>query len=196
MGTDAPERTYDIHSKRDATGQTYLGDARLLLGNGAIIEFKHGVAEKIPESAVDLIRHRSDLVFLPNDDGPPAAAVPTSEPPAAPPEPPEPPTVPSPALVAVDPAVLAAQEHLRAEGLDVPDPDVAKVAPDAPTEALIQLRPGFEATTASGERRCLAAKADGTQCKNEATEGTWACGMGAHVEQIAELQQAVPPPAS
>lgn len=204
MGADAPQRMYDVYSKRDAqTGQSYLNDASLLLGDGSTIVFTNGVAENVPESAVAMVRHRSDLIFEVRKDSPvaddaptPAAAAPEPEP-AEPPQPDPDPQDQQPNPTEVPPDVIAAQEHLRAEGLEVPDPDVAKAAPiDAPNEPLIQLRPGFESTTADGARRCLAAKGDGTQCKNEAIQNTWACGMQPHQDQIAELQEAMPAPAA
>lgn len=197
MAADTGERLYDIHSKRErATGQMYLKDARLFLGDGSSIEFVEGVAEKVPQSAIDQLGHRSDLVFLPIEGTGPAAepapeaaepAPPPAEPAAAPTPAPEP--VPAPAPPQADPeAIAAAREHLEAEGIEVPalDPNVAKAAPADPTVPLIQLPAGFEATTAEGHPRCLAAKGDGEQCKNEAQEGTFACGMEAHKTQVAE----------
>lgn len=65
---------------------------------------------------------------------------------------------------------------------------VGKTAP-APGHAKM-IPQGFDARTADGELRCLAAKADGGQCTNIVKAGTSACGMAPHQEQVAGLPDA------
>jgi hypothetical protein len=76
--------------------------------------------------------------------------------------------------------VKAAMEHLAAEGEEVPD-----VEPSGPEDEVAKAREGFEATTADGQARCQAAKADGGQCANSALEESRACRLPKHQEQLA-----------
>jgi hypothetical protein len=165
----------DVYAKRDVNGNPSLGDATLIVGDGTIrVEFKQGYAQ-CEESVARLISQRSDLT-IPALDHIPA--------PEGDPKGPE-----SPSLeysLGVDPQlkgkveeqlrqseVALAKEHLEADGEDVPP----VLVPD-----------GFELRTADGEMRCLAAKADGSQCSNAAQEGTHACGLKRHQAVVAEHQ--------
>lgn len=132
------DRTYTAHSKRDANGQVYLNDARLVLGDGSSIQFTNGVATGIPEAQARIIEGRSDLVLIPDDVPPTGVAV--DEPDddvSPPPEQPTPPTnepqqsAPQPEVTGTEAPELTpeqqeqidlAKEHLAAEGEEVPEP--------------------------------------------------------------------------
>lgn len=106
----------------------------------------------------------------------------------------------------------AAREHLKAEGLEVPEPvkssenpegEVARDGivksgpPSGPAQDIPGKPPiddkstrgpvpaGFTNQTPEGELRCLAHKNDGDQCKNAAVDGGNACGLGPHQAQFA-----------
>lgn len=112
---------------------------------------------------------------------PPEVEFADSEQPPAPETPAEP-----PAESQVSPEVLAAQEYLRQEGEEVPEPEVSSADPAATPPAA---NPAFDTHTADGQVRCQAAKGDGSQCSNPAIEGSTsrglaACGLGKHQEQL------------
>lgn len=69
-------------------------------------------------------------------------------------------------------AIREAQEHLAGEGVEPAQP--SRVVPE-----------GFDDATAEGEPRCLATKADGTQCQNAAKDKGPACQVSAHQAQFA-----------
>jgi hypothetical protein len=167
----------DVYAKRDVNGNPSLGDATLIVGDGSTrIEFKQGHAQ-CEEGVARLIAQRSDLTI---------PALDHMSAPQGDPKGPE-----SPSLeysLGVDPQLKGkveaqlrqseadlelAKEHLETEGEDVPP----VLVPD-----------GFELRTADGEMRCLAAKADGSQCANAAQGDTHACGLKRHQAVVAERQ--------
>lgn len=116
------------------------------------------------------------------------------------------------ARVGDEAALAAAREALEAEGEEVPDPvqptgnagnagasvtldgrnltERTNQAPSEPREndgeqpPVRVVPPGFEDRTEDGEPRCLAAKGDGTQCKNAAIDAGPACRIDAHQKQF------------
>lgn len=166
----------DIYAQRDENGAPSLGDAVLVVGDGTVrVEFKHGHA-RAEEHVARLIQHRTDLV-IPALSGQPAPQEPVETGGDVFPKDVEysdsdqlQPTEPDPEA---DVRLAAAREHLAAEGEDVPDP--------------VAVPAGFELRTAEGEPRCLAAKADGTQCSNAAKDGSHACAISSHQERVAAL---------
>lgn len=72
-----------------------------------------------------------------------------------------------------------AQEHLAEEGITPPELEVSDEASPTPPP----VPAGFDATTADGQPRCLAAKGDGSQCANPAVDNG-SCGLAKHKEQL------------
>lgn len=192
-------RLFDLHSRRDERGQMYLLDARLVLGDGSAVVFTQGTATGVPEAQARLLRHRKDLLIVASDETAEAVGAFDDEPDLEPEAEPE---VEAAADgepgdndggdgdgdgqddAARQAALDAAREHLEAEGMDVPPAD-SGTQPAAEHAKVLTLPQGFTATTEDGEPRCLAAKADGTQCLNAAVEDTHACGLGPHKEKVA-----------
>jgi hypothetical protein len=201
------EVMYDAIAALSPNGEPLLGDAQVILGDGTTkIEFKRGRA-KVTAIEAEMLVKRSDVDipgFTPGDvpqitephaDGPVASVLPpgavingdgtitlssaslTNEQreavrQALAIEPVEHETVKPPA--GDEAAIEAAREYLAQEGEDVP-PEVEKT---------VTVPEGFEMTTPEGEKRCLARKADGSQCSNAAKGDTVACGLAKHQDQV------------
>lgn len=164
----------DVYAVRDENGAPALGDAVLVVGDGTVkVEFKHGHA-KVEESVAHLIRHRTDL-NIPALTGVPEPAEPAAT--TADQFPADVEYSDTDQLMEKspeeDPRVQAAREHLAGEGEEVPEP--------------VKVPAGFELRTADGSARCIAAKADGSQCANPAKDGSHACALSAHQERVAAL---------
>lgn len=187
------EKVYEVVSRISQHGAPLIGDCQMIAGS-AVIEFKNGRAF-VPESLVRYMRGRKDVAVVGEAlDGEESTAKTDASP-----APEEPSTEAAPDTQAtaaasgeavtsenagdVSPEVLAAQEHLRSEGEEVPE--VEKTVP--PEGKTVTLPEGFQLNTDEGEPRCLAAKADGSQCANAAKEGTHACGIDKHQEAVAAL---------
>lgn len=187
---------YQVITRLSEHDQPLLGECVVHAGD-ARITFKNGRAKVSAEQA-HLIAHREDveIVGYDPDTDPynPAATNPAPKPEGA-----EAPIeedapvegdrtildeVPQPSKASenADPdAVALAQEHLAEEGEAVPEPETPE---DEEEEAGPILPEGFSLTTEDGEDRCLAAKGDGSQCANVASDGH-ACGIASHREQVA-----------
>lgn len=63
-----------------------------------------------------------------------------------------------------------------------PEPDGAGEA--KAEDAKVEVPKGFETETVDGKPRCLARKADGSQCSNPAAEGSNACKLPAHQKLV------------
>lgn len=176
------EVLFDVYSKRDRQGQMYLRDARLMVG-GEFVDFTEGVAVATAAQA-RLLATRDDLTIMPRSAAVTAEDLVEVEVEPVPPEVElEPESESAEEVVEAvapvdDEALRLAREHLEADGETVPEPDVEPAV-------AVPVPDGFEATTADGSARCLAAKADGSQCQNAAADGH-ACAIAKHREQVAE----------
>lgn len=80
----------------------------------------------------------------------------------------------------------AAREHLAEEGEEVPDTLTpgAGTPPSPPAEGPVLIPQGFDTNLPDGTARCLAKKADDSQCKNPAVDGSKACALARHKDQL------------
>lgn len=198
------EDLVEVQSRLSPHGTPMLGDCVLHLndGNDRIV-FQAGRATA-PARLAEALARRSDVIVMQAYQAPVEESLIAV--PAAPPAPVEqelaPNTEQPPAPAGdVSPDVLAAMEHLKEEGVDVP-PVLVTTEPAAgtgegaqvgevthpegstPLPAPVTVPDGFEATTPDGQPRCLAAKADGSQCANAARGDAHACQMPAHIAKL------------
>lgn len=185
------EDLVEVQSRLNSHGVPMLGDCVLHLNDGNDRIVFQGGRATAPARLADHLSRRPDVVVMQ------AYQAPVEEPliaiPAAPPAPVEQELAPNaeqppaptgdgdqtPADGAdLSPEVLAAMEHLKEEGEDVP------AVEGEPAVEPVTVPAGFEATTPDGQPRCLAAKGDGTQCANAARGGTSACQMPAHITKL------------
>lgn len=198
-------------SLRDDTGQAYLNTTRLVTDHGTI-EFRSGQAKGVPADVAEaLLEQRDDLYVqewgLRGRDTAPGATPPST---------PTAPATHGPIDDDPEAAAAALAQHLADEeaelGGDTPpgdappgdappgdtppgdgegDGDGEPDDPADPGDQQVKVVPqGFAAFTEDGSPRCLAAKADGTQCANVAKEGSSACGLQPHQDSVAQLPDA------
>jgi hypothetical protein len=197
--------TYIARSKRHpTTGALLIANARLLIGDGSHVDFVDGEAELtqgqaqlLTQSGRDDITISQPVAFEVPVAAPEPQALPEPQPdqppPAGPtgnPDTPDPATVPGD-LSDLPQEVQDAVAHLREDG--TPEEEIAAMIAEAraaDAEPPVATTPfplpdGFTALTGEGEPRCLATKADGTQCANPAKPGTHACQHTAHQAKVA-----------
>jgi len=166
------EALVEVVSALTERGHPQYGECTLIVSD-KMIEFKDGRA-RVTEDVAVLLVNRSDMHVLSAPEQwtapptPPGASEPTLE-------------YENPgSVMAVTPedrARDAARVEALSQGMDVPDFPIPQ---------------GFITHLEDEQRRCLAGKHDGSQCSNPARDGSWACGLGTHIEAVAALPRELP----